>query len=295
MRQVNKMLANNVIAKSQATEYSQVLLTPKPNDKWRFCIDFQELNLYTKSMGWPIPNIKLLLKNIGDQRPKFFGVMDCTSGYHQAPLSKASQFLAAFITFMGIYEWLRVPMGLKGAPSYFQQMMATVVLIALIHIICEVYLDDVIVYAKSETEFVDRLSQVFDRFRKHKITLNPEKCRFGLTQIEYVGHVIDEHGLSFSQKKKDHVFAFPKPDFQKELKSFVGLANYFRDHIENHSKIMRPLHQLLLNYTKNKKLVWTKEAEDAFEEVKYKIANCPKLFFIDENAPVYYVGLTDML
>jgi hypothetical protein len=76
LRQVNKMIANNVIRKSQASSYSQVLLTPKPNDKWRFCIDFRELNLITKSMGWPIPNIKQMLQRIGDQRSMIFGVMD---------------------------------------------------------------------------------------------------------------------------------------------------------------------------------------------------------------------------
>jgi hypothetical protein len=205
--------------------------------------------------------------------------MDCTSGYHQAPLSKASQYLAVFITFMGIYEWLRVPMGLKGAPSYFQQMMATVVLVALIHIICEVYLDDIIVHAKTELEFIDRLGQVFERFRKHKITLNPEKCRFGLTQIEYVGHVIDEHGMSFSTKKKEQILEFPLPVYEKELKSFVGLANYFRDHVHNHSTLIRPLNIMLKNYSKHKKLAWSEENIKIFEEIKHKIANCPKLHF----------------
>lgn len=287
LRQVNKMIANNVIKKSQATSFSQVLLTPKPNDKWRFCIDFRELNLCTDSMGWPIPNIKQMLQRIGDQRSEVYGVMDLTSGYHQAPVSLASQNFLAFIVFCGVFEWLRIPMGLKGAPSYFQQMMVTIVLVGLVYFICEVYMDDVIIHAKTPSEFIDRLRHVFDRFRKYRLTANPEKCRFGLAEIEYVGHLLDKDGLSFSKKKKAKVLDFPKPVYQKELKSFLGLANYFRDHVANHSTVVRPLNQMLLGYAKHSKLVWTEETERAFEEVKQKIGNCPKLFFVDESSPVY--------
>lgn len=287
LRQVNKMLANNVITKSQATAYSQVLLTPKPNDKWRFCIDFRELNLLCKSMGWPIPNIKQMLQRIGDHRSEIFGVMDLTSGYHQAPLSLMAQAICAFITFCGVFEWLRVPMGLKGAPSYFQQMMVTVVLVGLVYIICEVYLDDIIIHAKTDLEFLERLRQVFQRFRKHRMTANPEKCDFGLPEIEYVGHVLDKNGLSFSKKKLSQVLDFPKPIYQKELKSFLGLANYFRDHVENHSTLVRPLNQMLLGYSKHSKLVWTSELEQVFEDTKTKVGNCPKLFFIDDTAPIF--------
>ena len=123
-RQIESMLQHNVIRKSQATEYSQVLLTPKPNDKWRFCVDFRSLNDCSESMGRPIPNIEQMLQRIGSNKQKCFGIMDLTSEYHQAPISQASSIFTAFITFMGVYEWLRVPMGLKGAPSYFQQVMA---------------------------------------------------------------------------------------------------------------------------------------------------------------------------
>ena len=100
---------------------------------------------------------------MGSKKPKYFAVMDLTKGYYQAPLAKASRHLTAFITLMGLYEWLRVPMGLKGAPAYFQRIMATVVLVGLIYNICKVYLDDVIVHAASIQELIKNLTSVFER------------------------------------------------------------------------------------------------------------------------------------
>jgi hypothetical protein len=123
-RQIATMLAAKVIQVSQAPWYSQVHLTPKPGDKWRFCIDYRRLNEVSESKGWPIPNVYRMLQRLGNKRAKYYAVMDLTSGYHQAPLSKSSQAASAFITDIGTFEWLRVPMGLKGAPSYFQAEMA---------------------------------------------------------------------------------------------------------------------------------------------------------------------------
>ena len=147
-RQVNDMLAHNVIrpTDSAITSYSQVLLTPKPNKQYRFCIDFRNLNLVTKAPVWPIPLIQATIERLGSKRPKYFAVIDLTKGYYQAPLAESSRHFTAFITLMGLYEWTRVPMGLKGAPAYFQRVMATVVFAGLLYNILEIYLDDVITH-----------------------------------------------------------------------------------------------------------------------------------------------------
>ena len=120
-------LKDGLIELSNAGNFSQVLLTPKANGKWRFCVDYRALNELSESLGWPIPNIKQLLNNIGQKKPKYFSVLDLTSGYYQAPLAKASRPLTAFITHMGLYQWTRVPMGAKGAPPYFQYHMVNTV------------------------------------------------------------------------------------------------------------------------------------------------------------------------
>jgi hypothetical protein len=291
-KQVQKLLAANVIEVSTAAQYSQVHLVPKPNNEWRFCIDYVRLNAASqRPEGWPIPNISHMLKRIGNQKAKYYGVLDLTSGYHQAPLSKSARAFTAFATFMGVYQWLRVPMGLKGAPAYFQRVMATVVLAGLIYVCCEGYLDDILVYGKSEDEFVSHLRQIFERFRKRRLTIKPSKARLGLQQIEYVGHVINEQGITFSNEKRTRVLNFPKPTLMKHMKAFLGLVNYFRDHVRDYANRVHPLHQMVLSYHKRKKLEWTPVLEQLFEELQTEVANCPALYFVDERAPIHV--LTD--
>ena len=256
--------------------------------KWRFCVDYVRLNDATESVEvYPIPNIQNMIRRIGEKRPKYFAVMDLTSGYHQAPLSLNSRKYTAFICFLGLFEWLRVPMGLKGAPSYFQRVLSTVVLTGLIYLICELYIDDILVFGRTEEEFIKNLREVFLRFRKHKLTLNPKKCRYGISQVEYVGHVIDENGVTFSKEKREKVLTFPLPTHMKQLKKFLGLANYFRDHVKNHSDKVRPLQKMIDNYDKRKRLDFSSEMEKLFYEIRDEISSCPTLFFLDPNGEIF--------
>lgn len=170
-KQVQEMLYSGIIEKSPATYYSQVMLTPKPEGKFRFCADYRAMNDATESASWPIPNIKQMLARLGDREADTFGVMDLTSGYHQCPLTMSARIFTAFITFAGVYQFTRLPFGPKRAPSHFQQQMASVVLSGLIYMICEMYLDDCIVYAKGNDQFIERLGLVFKRFKLHNIFL----------------------------------------------------------------------------------------------------------------------------
>ena len=124
---INEFIVNakrlGLIEDSQAEAWSQVHLTKKPNGKWRFCIDYRNLNNATTGMGWPLPNIKATLERIGARKPIYFAVLDLTQGYYQTAISKNSRMATAFRTSTGLYQWTRLPMGLKGAPAYFQQQM----------------------------------------------------------------------------------------------------------------------------------------------------------------------------
>jgi len=289
-RHINNMLDQHIIRPSKASAFSQVLLVPKPDNDTRFCMDLRALNKLHKIEGWPIPNIQLVLRNIGRAKPKFFGIMDLTQGYYQAPMAESSRAFTAFITFMGLYEWLRVPMGLKGAPAYFQRMIATVVLVGLINVICEAYIDDVCVYGSSEDEFLERLELVFARFEKHNITVKPSKCIFGTSEVEWLGRVINSNGISMSKEKRDSVFNFRKPTKLKELKSFIGLCEYFHGHVKNFSGIMRPIHDIMQGYTKatrTRSIKWTVQAEAAFVDIQRAIAECATLYFVHGDAPIF--------
>jgi transposase InsO family protein len=289
---IEELLRLGVITSSKSDVVSQVLLVVKKGtDKLRFCIDYRALNEATAlGEAWPIPNIRELLVRLGSKRPKFFGVMDLTSGYHQAPLSKSARKWTAFTTAFGCFEWTRVPMGLKGAPSYFSRVMMENLKDLLMKAV-EVYLDDFIVFGQDFDEFEDNLEQVFANFRRCGITLNPAKCRFGLQKVEYVGHTIDSEGLHFTRSKIDSILDFPKPRTKGAMKTFLGMVNHMHTHIKNLSQIEVPLVRLIgEGYTKTKKqhvLAWDAEAESAYESVKTAVDELPKLFFEDPSLPIF--------
>ena len=292
-RMINELLELKVIRASTSDVVSQVLLVVKKGTtKLRFCIDYRALNDATQTReAWPIPNIKQMLERLGTKSPKFFGVMDLTSGYHQAPLSESAKRWTAFTTAFGAYEWNRVPMGLMGAPSYFQRCMMTNVLGNLLMRAVEVYLDDFIVFGSDIEEFISNLRETFQAFVKAGITLNPKKCRFGMSEVEFVGHTIDATGTHFKREKLDSILDMPRPTRKGEMKTFLGMVNHLHTHIKGLSIISEPLVRLIgREYKKSKKnhaLIWDAEAIAAFEEVKKRVDECPKLWFEDDSLPVY--------
>jgi len=287
-KQIQKMIANRLIQPSQAKAWSQVLLVRKPDSRWRFCVDYRNINAITRlTSGHPLPNIKEMLHRLGGHKARYYATIDLTSGYFQTPVAETARMFTAFITFMGIFEFLRVPMGMKGAAPYFQQFIAVTVLAGLIYQCAEAYIDDVIIHGQTEDDFIENLRKVFIRFRKYNVKLQPTKMHLGLRRIEFVGHTIDETGLHFTQSKLDTVLSFQKPVYHAQLRSFLGLANYFRDHVKHHSTIVGPLQSLLNNYDRRTKLNWTEETEAAWENIKQAIHSCPKLFFMDSTSEIH--------
>jgi hypothetical protein len=290
LEMLRKLLANGIIQPSQASEYSQVLLVKKPHQPgaWRFCVDYRRLNEILQAMGWPIPNIERLFVRLGEKKAKFFAVLDLTSGYHQVLLDAATRKYAAFITDYGVFEPVRLWMGLKTAPSYFQQHMASI-LEGLLYIICELYLDDIIVSGSTEEDFIHNLRLVFQRLRERKVTLNPDKAKIGLSELEYVGRVINQHGQKMSTEKINKVLDFPLPKTGKNMKQFIGLVNYFRSHVKGFAHISYPLERKILAYDqmKHRRLVYSEEDIAAFEAMKAEIARCHMLYFMNDTAPIF--------
>ena len=289
-RQVMKMLELQLIRPSQNAEKSQVVLAKKPDGSWRFCIDYRELNTHTQSMGWPIPNIPQMLQRIGMRQPKYFAVMDLTMGFFQAPLAEESRQYTTFTTWMGTYEWLRVAMGLKGAPSWFQQQLETKVLGGLIHQICELYIDDLIIYADTLEEYLDNIRQVLDRFKAHNITVSPKKCQFLMKEIQYVGYTINTQGIFFSREKKQELLDFPVPRTAGQLKQFLGMAEQFHPHVRGFADLARPLHRHINGYKKRDKqklLSWCDGDTAAYRALQEGINAAPTLFFPDPNKEIF--------
>ena len=288
-RQIDLLLKLGVIRHSRAGYYSHGFMVPKPGGKMRLVIDFKNLNLVSeKESGWGIPNIKDILVRLGEQKSGYFCKLDLTAGFHQTPISEDSRIYTAFKTsWGGLYEWCRLPMGLKGSPAYFQQIMSTEILNGLVMNICEVYLDDVIIYAPTEELLLERLKLVLERFREKGMTLNPQKCTMCVPEVEYCGHLLDKDGIHFERSKLDSILNFKRPETQQQLRAFLGLANWFRDHVANHSRLVRPLHALLKGYSKHQRINWTQELLQVYEDTKKAVHECPKLFFLDDISPIY--------
>ena len=294
-RFLNENLELGTIVESDAAYYSQVHLVAKPDKSWRFCIDYRNLNAATKNItNWPLPNIRDMLNRIGRNNGTIFGVMDLKSGYHQIAVDKRIQNLLAFITAFGIYTWSRLPFGPKGAPSFFQFLMCTFVLKGLLYLICEVYIDDVIIYGKDEEDFCANLDKVLKAVKNSRLILNPKKCRFGLKEIEYVGHTLDGSGLRITDDKLRKIALFRKPMTMKEMKSFLGLCNFVREHVRDYGKLTHCLNKMTHNYVRGKPLQWTPTSDEAFTSLTEAIEHAQKLWFYDPKLPVYlYTDASD--
>jgi transposase InsO family protein len=286
-KQVQELLEAGVIEKSDASYYSQILLVPKPGTNvWRMCVDYRNMNACTQPASWPIPNIDQMVRRIGLRKGKIFGTTDLAAGYHQAPVAKSSRIFTAFILWCGIYQFTRLPFGPKRAPSYFQKMMASVVLAGLLYFICEVYLDDILVYGDTEDTFITNVRTLFVRLVKFGILLKPSKTYLGFREVEWVGKIVSSEGLQMSRKRVQGLLDFPRPITFKQLKSFLGFINYLRDFLRNHSMTVQPLHRLLTNYHKSSKVNWTPETIQSFEDAKASVRVIPTLCFLNDDDPI---------
>jgi hypothetical protein len=212
--------------------------------------------------------------------------MDLTNGFWQVPLADFTRQFTAFITVMGVFMYTRLPQGLKAASAYFQMQMATVVLADILYRGVELYIDDCLIHAATFPEFKLKLTSVLERFKKFNIKVNPKKCRIGMNHVEYVGHVLNNEGITFSQAKREKVFNIPRPSIAKHLKSFLGAANYFQTHIKNYAIKAKPLFDMIRNYERNKRLEWTADGANAWDVIRHDIEHCPTLFFLREGGEI---------
>ena len=295
-RHIEKLLDCGAISPVlHAPAYSQVLLVKKPDtDEKRLVLDYRALNECVGHMNWPLPNINHMIERLGARRPKKFAKFDMTKGYWQLGLASAVRLATAFITWMGIFVWNRVPMGLQPAASYFQYCMLMIVLAGLAYDICEGYIDDIIVHGQSEEDLLTNLRRVFERCRRYRIAFNPKKSKIGLDRIEWVGHQLDAEGLHFTSEQLSEVAQFPTPIGAKGLRSFLGLANYFRDHVRYYASMEAPLRAVLTHADRTKKFIWTTAAETAFLDMQDAIRKCAKLYFlVDDDDSSLIVLRTD--
>lgn len=290
--QLEHLLATNKIRPSKSPYGAPVLFVKKKNGDLRLCVDYRALNKLTIKNNYPLPRIDDCFDRLVGM--KYFSKLDFTSGYHQCRIAEEDIHKTAFRTRYGHYEFRVLPFGLCNAPATFQRLMHDIFWEFLDKFVV-IYLDDIIVYSKTEDEHLQHLQQVFEVIQRHELYIQPEKCAFFTERIDFLGHFISAEGIEMDPKKVEAVKDWPIPKTRKEVMSFLGLANYYRRFIKGFSAIVKPISDLL---SKKVNWNWTNIEEQAFHDIKTAMTTAPILqlpnpelpFTVTTDASDYAVG-----
>ncbi|GBG85841.1 hypothetical protein CBR_g40651 [Chara braunii] len=245
-KQLDELLEKGWIRPSSSPFGAPVLFVPKKEGELRMCIDYRGLNAITVKNVEPLPRIDDLLDRV--QGAKYFSKIDLKSGYHQIEVHPDDQYKTAFRTRYGHYEFIVMPFGLTNAPATFQRCMNDLFRPWLDKFVV-VYLDDILVFSKTLEEHQGHLWQVLEKLREANFKINAKKCDWAKTQVLYLGHVLDEDGVKPEDSKIAAIRDWPTPRTLTELRSFLGLANYYRKFVRNFSTVAAPLRRLLRKET----------------------------------------------
>ena len=214
------------------------MLVRKKDGSLRFCIDFRRLNSLTVKDSHPLPHICKTLESLAGVA--HYTTIDMNSGFWQVPMDDESKQYTAFtLGSMGLYECESMPFGLCNAPPTFQRLMLNC-LGKLNLTYCLIYLDDVIIFSRTEEEHLEWMCVVFDRFREHGLKLKPSKCEVFKTEINYLAHHVSKRGVLPSKKNLEAITQCLPPDTYTKVKSFVRLVGHYRHFIKGFTNITAP-------------------------------------------------------
>ena len=281
------LLATGCIEPSTSPYASALVLVRKTVGGLHVYVDYRGVNKddvvdkYPVMDKYPIPCIDELNDMVGRNRPKIFTSLDLMRGYHQVRMDDKSKHKTAFVCHMGLFQFQQMPFGLTNSPTTFQRLMSQLFSGKEWEFV-SVYLDDMLIASQSMEEHVEHIQKVLLRLKESGLRLKPSKCTFTTEEIEYLGHTLTPEGVKPNATKVEAVSKFPTPKNIKELKSFLGVANFYRRHIPDMAIISRPLTVLT---RKNMKFVWTKECSIAFNEVKKRLVTALVLRLPDMEQP----------
>ena len=277
--QIQNMLDEGIIRPSTSPWASPIHLVPKKGGDLRFCVDYRKLNSVTIKDSYPLP----LIQDIFDQLEgaSVFSTLDLKSGYWQIKVKESDIPKTAFVCHKGLYEFVRMPFGLCNAPAIFQRVMEAV-LHDLIGVACFVYLDDVVVFGKTPAEHAHNLSLVFERIQQHNLTLKPSKCKFTRSSVELLGYIISGQGIAPNPSKVDAIKRLPPPTKLSEIRTFLGMAGYYRQVIPRYATLAYPLVRLT---KKNEKWIWSDECQKAFDSIKQHLTSEKVLAYPQTDRP----------
>ena len=274
--QMRDLIGQGWIETSTSLWGAPVLFVPKKNGSLRLCVDFRDLNAVTVDDSYPLPRLEVLLHRAANAR--YFSKLDLASGFHQIEVHVDSRPLTAFrlpeaVQGSSLWQWKVMPFGLRNAPPTFQRAM-TLALNGCEH--CSVvYIDDVLIFSRTREEHLEHLHLVFRKLQEHSYHVRLDKCEFLQTEVEFLGHRINQDGISTHPDKVDTLKKWPTPfTTLKEVKSFMGLVMWYRSFIPHLATIAKPLYDLM---STKRKFEWTPEATTAVETLKQLVSEAPIL------------------
>ena len=279
--EVDELQKMGVIRMSNSPWAAPIVCARRANGKLRLVIDYRGLNkISSPATLHPIPVIDNLLDRLGTAN--FFSVLDAKAGYHQMPLKREDSEATAFVVPWGQYEWNDcTPFGLKGAGYSFQRLMSMVLgECNFTAALC--YLDDILVWGKTWREHMDRLRVVLAKIRKAGLALSPNKCKFGVQEVQYLGCVIRKGMLCLSKQRVEQITQIEKPSNVQELQRALGAFAYVQRWIPGLAELAHPLYSAITD-KKYSRLKWDEEMDEAFVHIKQAIATATALHIPDYN------------
>ncbi|KAF8823985.1 hypothetical protein HHX47_DHR9000281 [Lentinula edodes] len=277
---IDKQLATGAINPSSSPHGAPVLFIPKKDGKLRLCVDFRGLNRITKKDRYPLPLISDLLD--APKRAKIYTKLDLAHAYHLVRIAEGDEWKTTFRTRYGSYKWKVMPFSLMNAPAAFQQFVNDI-FSDMLDVCVIVYLDDILIYSDTPEEHREHVKEVLRCFRHHWLYANPEKCKFNMDTVEYLGYILSPDGLTMSKEKVQTVLEWPVPRKVKDIQSFVGFANFYHHFIYNYSDIVVPMTRLT---RKGAPWIWDSSCQEAFENLKIAFTSAPILAHWEPNCPL---------
>ncbi|PKU81321.1 RNA-directed DNA polymerase [Dendrobium catenatum] len=277
---VDDLLKNQLIQPSLSPCAVPALLVPKKDGSWRMRMDNRAINKITVKFHFPVPRVEELLERLAGAT--IFSKLDLRSGYHQIRIRPGDEWKTAFKTRHGLYEWRVMPFGLCNAPSTFMRLM-TEVLKPFLNVSCVAYFDDILVFSSSLADHLVHLIEIFMVLRQNQLFLNPSKCEFATSSVYFLGFFISAAGVHVDKRKVEAIVNWPTPKSFTEIRSFHGLANFYRRFIYNFSSVMAPITDCL----KMKQFQWGEDQANSFDQIKVALSSAPVLALPNFDKPFH--------
>ena len=284
-KQLEDLLENGFIRSSSSPWGAPVLFVKKKDGSMRLCIDYRGINNITIKDKYPLARIDELLDQL--KGTSWFLKIDLASGYHQIPIAKSDIMKTAFQTRYGQYEFVVMPFGLTNAPAAFMRLMNELFHDYLDKFVI-IFIDNILVYSRSKEEHKEHLRLVIERLLNQKLFAKFSKCSFRKREIGFLGHIVSGEGVAADPEKVQAIREWPRPTTVTEVRSFLGLAGYYRKFVKDFSSIAKPLTKLT---GKGVPFLWVEETEKAFKKLKEALTTAPVLALPEQGKP--YTVYTD--